>query len=332
MSTGWLWGEDDSATNRSTRPAPISKIPRQTTPKQPVIPGTVLEAPLTVSQLNQIVKGVLDDNIPPVWIEAEISDLARPSSGHLYMTLKDSQSQIRAVMWKGAASKLTFRLEDGQALLCYGALDVYSPRGSYQFIVQKAQPKGIGALQLAFQQLHAKLSAEGLFDQERKKPLPMFPKRIGFVTSPSGAAVRDFLEVLRRRWQGVEVMIIPAKVQGKEAAKEIADGIRLASRVRPKLDLLVVGRGGGSLEDLWCFNEEVVVRAIAACPLPTVSAVGHEIDVTLCDLAADVRALTPTEAAERILPDSQLLIQQLAAVHRSMTQHVQLQVSHRRSD
>lgn len=266
---------------------------------------------LSVSQLNQWIKNTLDRNLYPIWLEAELSDLAQPSSGHLYMTLRDAESQIRGVMWRSSAAKLPFRLQDGLSVHCFGTLDVYAPRGTYQFVIQKMQPKGLGPLQLAFQQLHAKLSREGLFAPERKKPLPRFPKRVAFVTSPSGAAIHDFLEVLRRRWKGIDVLIIPAKVQGEGAAEEIARGIHVAARIRPALDLVVVGRGGGSLEDLWAFNEEVVVRAVAECPLPTVSAVGHEIDVTLCDLAADVRALTPTEAAERILPDSEELLELL---------------------
>lgn len=271
------------------------------------------EQPLTVSQLNAWVKGTLDEHIPQVWLEAEVSDLSRPSSGHLYMTLKDKESQIRGVLWRSAAARLHFALEDGQSILCCGNLDVYGPRGTYQFIIQRAQPQGIGALQLAFQQLHAKLAKEGLFDADRKKPMPKFPCSIGFVTSPSGAAVHDFLQVLRRRWQGIHVLIIPTRVQGEGAAKEIAAAIAKAQTIRPALDVLVVGRGGGSLEDLWCFNEEPVLRALASCSIPTVSAVGHEIDVTLSDLVADLRALTPTEAAEMLLPDSQDLKRALQA-------------------
>jgi exodeoxyribonuclease VII large subunit len=192
-------------------------------------------------------------------------------------------------------------------VLCFGSVDVYPARGSYQLVIKKVQPQGLGALQLAFEQLQKKLCAEGLFDPDRKRPIPSFPKRIGFVTSPTSAAVRDFLEVASRRWPGIEVLIIPAVVQGNAAPKSIVEGIFAANAVVPSLDVLVVGRGGGSLEDLWCFNSELVVRAIAASSIPTVSAVGHEIDVTLADLAADLRALTPSAAAELIVPDAREL-------------------------
>jgi exodeoxyribonuclease VII large subunit len=260
-------------------------------------------APLSVSQLTWHIKNLLERSVPKVWVEGEISDLSRPSSGHLYFTLKDDQSQVRAVIWRTAAQRMPFKLKDGMAVICCGGIEVYAPRGSYQLIVNKVQPKGIGELQLAFQQLHQKLAAQGLFDPDRKKPLPRFPKRIGFVTSPSGAALHDFLEAAHGLWSDFELTIIPARVQGEQAASEISRGIRLAQKLTPALDLLIVGRGGGSMEDLWCFNDEVVVRALAACKIPTVSAVGHEIDVTLSDLAADARALTPTHAAQLVFPN-----------------------------
>jgi exodeoxyribonuclease VII large subunit len=214
-------------------------------------------------------------------------------------------------MWRGTAARTKFDLTDGLEVICRGHIDVYAPRGSYQLVVDEVQPKGVGALELALRKLREKLAAEGLFDPARKRRLPAFPRRVAFVTSPTGAAVRDFLEVLRRRWRGVDVLIIPARVQGDGAAAEIVAGIRAANRLRPPPDVLVVGRGGGSLEDLWAFNEEPVVRAIAASKIPTVSAVGHEIDVTLSDLAADVRALTPSEAAERVVPAADELIARL---------------------
>jgi exodeoxyribonuclease VII large subunit len=205
-------------------------------------------------------------------------------------------------MWRGTASRIKFDLADGLDVICHGHVDVYAPRGSYQLVVDQLQPRGVGALELALRKLREKLAAEGLFDPARKRKLPAFPRRLAFVTSPTGAAVRDFLEVLRRRWRGVDVLVIPARVQGDGAAQEVVAGIRLANRLALRPDVLIVGRGGGSLEDLWTFNEEAVVRAIAASRIPTVSAVGHEIDVTLSDLAADVRALTPSEAAERVVP------------------------------
>jgi len=211
-----------------------------------------------------------------------------------------------------------FRLEDGQQVICHGDLDVYPPRGTYQLVVRQVEPVGAGALQLAFKQLQQRLAAEGLFDPIHKKPLPSFPRRVGFVTSPSGAAIRDFLQVAARRFCGVQILVIPARVQGEGAAAEIARGIALANRLNPPLDVLVVGRGGGSIEDLWSFNEEVVVRAIFASQLPVVSAVGHEIDVTLADLVADVRALTPSEAAERVIPSAEELSSRLAVLQRRM--------------
>src|SRR5882757_2749442 len=264
--------------------------------------SSVVQQTLTVAQLTAQIKNALEGGFPNVWVSGEISNYSRPQSGHSYFTLKDDQAQIRAVMWKSAAARLKFDLADGLDVVCHGHVDVYAPRGSYQLVIDELQPKGVGALELALRKLREKLAAEGLFDPARKRKLPAFPRRVAFVTSPTGAAVHDFLQVLRRRWRGVDVLVIPARVQGEGAAHEIVAGIRLANRVSPRPDVLIVGRGGGSLEDLWSFNEELVVRAIAASKIPTVSAVGHEIDVTLADLAADVRALTPSEAAERIAP------------------------------
>lgn len=279
------------------------------------------EAPrkvLTVSQLTHLVQRTLESTFDSVWVSGEISDLSRPHSGHLYFTLKDEGAQIRGVIWRSTAQRLRFQLEEGQQVLCHGDLEVYPPRGTYQLVVRQVQPQGLGGLQLAFQQLQRRLAAEGLFDPRHKRPLPPFPRRVGFVTSPSGAAIRDFLQVAARRCCGVDILVIPARVQGEGAALEIARGIALANRLEPPLDVLVVGRGGGSLEDLWCFNEEAVVRAIVASRVPVVSAVGHEIDVTLADLAADVRALTPSEAAERVIPSAEELGQRLSVLQRRM--------------
>jgi len=259
---------------------------------------------LSVTELTSQIKDTLEGSFPRVWVEGEISDLAKPRSGHLYLTLKDGSSQIRCVMWRSVAEQLQFDLRDGQAVLCFGSVDVYAARGSYQLVIRRMEPQGLGALQLAFNQLQQRLAAEGLFATDRKRPLPIFPRRIGFVTSPTGAAARDFLEVALRRWPGVSILIIPAIVQGNTAPRSIVAGITAANALAPPLDVLVVGRGGGSLEDLWCFNDESVVRAIAASHIPTVSAVGHEIDVTLADFAADVRALTPSAAAELVVPDA----------------------------
>ena len=268
---------------------------------------------LTVSELTARIKDLLESGFLSVWVAGEVSNFSRPQSGHCYFTLKDDAAQIRAVLWRGSVSRLKFDLADGMDVLCRGHLDVYAPRGSYQLVIDEIEPKGVGALELALRKLREKLAAEGLFDRERKRRLPPFPRQLAFVTSPTGAAVRDFLEVLRRRWRGVDVLIIPARVQGEGAAAEIVAGIRAANRLKPAPDVLVVGRGGGSLEDLWAFNEEPVIRAIAASRIPTVSAVGHEIDVTLADLAADVRALTPSEAAERVVPAAEELTARLRA-------------------
>ncbi len=258
---------------------------------------------LTVSQFTDVLKEVLEGAFPIVWISGEISNFSRHSpSGHCYLTLKDEHAQIRAVIWKSTAQRIRSELHDGLEVIIRGHLDLYAPRGEYKLIVDELQLKGLGALELKFRKLHEKLTAEGLFAAERKRPLPAFPRRIAFVTSPTGAAVRDFLEVLRRRWHGVHVLIVPARVQGIGAAEEIAAAITSVNRFALPIDVLVVGRGGGSLEDLWSFNEEIVVRAIHASRIPVVSAVGHEIDVTLADLVADVRALTPSEAAERVVP------------------------------
>jgi exodeoxyribonuclease VII large subunit len=264
----------------------------------PVAPTSVL----SVSQLTAQLKGTVEECFGSVWVAGEISNYSQPQSGHAYFTLKDDAAQVRAVLWKTTAARLKLQLHDGLEVVCHGRLDVYPPRGSYQLVVDQLQPKGMGALELALRQLREKLGREGLFDRERKRPLPRFPRRIGVVTSPTSAAVRDFLQVMARRWAGVETLIFPARVQGECAAGEIVAAIKLANRAAPPLDVLVLARGGGSLEDLWCFNEETVVRAIAASGVPTVSAIGHEIDVTLADLAADVRALTPSEGAERVVP------------------------------
>lgn len=257
---------------------------------------------LSVSELTEQLKELLEVAFPIVWVSGEISNFSRPQSGHCYFTLKDDRAQIRAVLWRGDASRVKFDLHDGLEVICQGGLDLYAPRGAYQLVIRQLQPKGMGALELALRRLREKLAAEGLFDPARKRPLPRFPRRIAIVTSPTGAAVRDFLEVLGRRWRGVDVLVVPARVQGDGAAQEVAQAIARVNRLAAPVDTLVVARGGGSLEDLWTFNEEVVVRAIHASRIPVISAVGHEIDVTLSDLVADVRALTPSEAAELIAP------------------------------
>jgi len=278
--------------------------------------------PLTVSQLTARLKGVVEQSFPSVWVAGEISNLARPRSGHVYLTLKDSGAQIRAVLWSSTAARLPFRLEEGQAVIAQGGVEVYPPHGGYQLIVRRVEPQGVGALQLALEQLKARLAAAGLFDPDRKRPLPPFPRKIAVVTSPTGAAVRDFLQIALRRWPRLDAVVIPAQVQGAAAAASIVAGIRAAQRLQPRPDVIVVTRGGGSLEDLWCFNEEPVVRAIAASELPIVSAVGHEIDFTLSDFAADVRAATPSEAAELVVPEWTAVQRSLAEWRRRLDKPV----------
>jgi len=273
---------------------------------------------LSVSQVTAQIKDLLEGSFPDVWVAGEISNLARPRSGHVYLTLKDDRAQLRAVLWRSTAARVRFDLEDGTEVVCRGHVDVYAPRGSYQLVIKQIEPKGIGALELALRQLREKLAAEGLFDPGRKRPLPPFVRRIAVVTSPTGAAIRDFLQVLSRRWRGADVLILPTRVQGEGAATEIAEAVATANHIAWRADCLVVTRGGGSLEDLWSFNEEPVVRAIAASEIPVISAVGHEIDVTLADLAADVRALTPSEAAELAAPDAEDLLGRLRQLERRL--------------
>ena len=284
---------------------------------------------VSVSELNHQLKAVVEGTFPMMWVAGEVTDVAKPRSGHIYFTLKDDDSQIRAVMWRNVASRLKFDLENGQSILCFGGLEIYTVRGTYQIVVRKAQPQGVGALQLAFEKLKARLNAEGLFSYDRKKPLPSHPRRIGVITSPSGAAVHDFLVAAENRMIGAEIFVIPAQVQGSGAAETIVRGLKAAAMIRPKLDVVVVARGGGSLEDLWCFNEEAVVRAIAQCPVPTVSAVGHEVDVTLSDLAADVRALTPTDAATKVFADRSGIVQRVNDLTRRLHRVMQYELERR---
>ncbi len=267
---------------------------------------------MSVEVLTERIKSKLNESFQSIWVGGEISGMTRASSGHIYFTLKDQRAAIKGIIWQSAAARIRFQPEEGMKVICRGYIDFYSERGTCQLIVQQLQPHGVGPLQLAFKQLHAKLLAEGLFEQNLKKPIPKIPRNIALITSPSGAAVRDFLQVLYRRWPAVDVTIVPVKVQGTGSAQQIARAIRLCSKFSLRPDVVVVTRGGGSLEDLWSFNEEVVCRAIHACPIPIVSGVGHEVDVTLADLTADVRALTPSEAAERLVPDQIEIKQWLA--------------------
>ncbi|RMF47953.1 MAG: exodeoxyribonuclease VII large subunit [Deltaproteobacteria bacterium] len=258
------------------------------------------QAPVSVSRLVTLLQEVLEDNFVQVLVEGEISNLSRPASGHIYLSLKDSDAQIRAVMFRSQARKLRFEPDNGLAVICRGRVAVYRQRGELQLVLETMEPVGLGSLQLAFEQLKKKLAEEGLFSEERKRPLPAFPARIGIVTSATGAAIRDMLNVLVRRHSGVRVLIRPVPVQGDEAPAAIAEAIAEMNRIED-VDLLIVGRGGGSIEDLWAFNEEVVARAIAASAKPVVSAVGHETDWTIADFVADLRAPTPSAAAELVV-------------------------------
>jgi exodeoxyribonuclease VII large subunit len=274
--------------------------------------------PLSVWELTAQVKDLVEAAFPSVWVTGEISNFSRPQSGHCYLTLKDDRAQLKAAMWRPVASHVRFDMHDGLEVICQGRLEVYAPRGTYQLIIEQIEPKGMGALELALRQLREKLAREGLFDPARKRTLPSFVRQIAVVTSPTGAAIRDFLQVLGRRWRGADVLIAPVRVQGEGAAEEIAAAIGTLNQLARPIDCLVVTRGGGSLEDLWAFNEEIVVRAIAASRIPVISAVGHEIDITLSDLAADVRALTPSEAAELVAPAAEELFAGLLQMQKRM--------------
>lgn len=257
---------------------------------------------LTVSELTTLVKECLEGTFPFVAVLGEISNCVHAGSGHVYLTLKDDTAQLRAVIWRTRAARIKFDVRDGLQVVALGKMDVYPARGSYQLVVEELLPHGLGPLELAFRQLHERLEKEGLFAAERKRPLPRFPNRIALVTSPQGAAVRDMLQVITRRWPAAQIVIVPVPVQGDGAAEKIATGIAMLPQISD-VEVAIIGRGGGSLEDLWAFNEEVVARAIAASPVPIISAVGHEIDVSIADLVADRRALTPSEAGEIVVPD-----------------------------
>ncbi|OPY92252.1 MAG: Exodeoxyribonuclease 7 large subunit [Syntrophaceae bacterium PtaU1.Bin231] len=265
---------------------------------------------LSVTELTERIRDLLESGFDVLQVEGEVSNLRRPGSGHIYFTLKDDKSAIRAVLFRshfppfrqvGSAQLQAFELEEGMRIVCRGRLGVYQARGEYQLIVEKVEPQGLGALQKAFEQLKARLAAEGLFDAEKKKPIPFLPARIGVVTSPTGAVIRDILTVTRRRFSSVNILVAPVRVQGPEAPREIAAALRLLQSME-SIDVIIVARGGGSLEDLAPFNDEAVARAIFACPVPVISAVGHETDFTIADFVADLRAPTPSAAAELAVP------------------------------
>jgi len=276
----------------------------------------------SVSEISRGIRTLLEDNFSDIWIEGEVSNFKPASSGHFYFSLKDESAQIRAVMFRGANAQLRFRPENGLQTLCYGKISVYEPRGDYQFIIEHMEPKGVGALQLAFEQLKKKLDAEGIFDEGRKRPIPFLPGKIGIVTSPTGAVIRDMIHVATRRFPNIQILLNPVLVQGAGAAPEIARAIEELNE-RDDIDVIIVARGGGSMEDLWAFNEEIVARAIAASKIPVVSAVGHETDFTIADFAADLRAPTPSAAAELVVPVKEDLLYSIEQKRHRLVQAVQ---------
>jgi exodeoxyribonuclease VII large subunit len=280
----------------------------------------------SVSEVTREIKMTLEEGFPSLWIEGEISNFKKHSSGHSYFSLKDSEAQISCVMWRGRSQNLIFDPVDGLKVLVFGSLTVYERQGRYQVDVVRLQPAGVGELQMAFEILKRRLEEEGLFDPEHKKTLPAFPERIGVVTSPTGAAIRDIVSVIQRRFPSVRIILRPVRVQGEGAAREIADAIREFNEYG-EIDVLIVGRGGGSLEDLWAFNEEIVVRAVFESEIPIISAVGHEIDFSLSDFAADVRAPTPSAAAELVVKNRDELLQtidhSITSIKRSIQDRIQ---------
>ena len=270
---------------------------------------------LSVSQLNRYVKTLLegDDVLQSVSVRGEISNFSQPKSGHLYFSLKDGDGLIRCVMFRSRAQFVKFPLQDGLSVVARGAVTLYPKNGEYQLYVSALSRDGVGSLYLAYEKLRAKLESEGLFDEERKKPLPQYPKKIGIVTSPTGAAIRDMLRILKRRFPPAEILIVPAAVQGAGAPAELADGIRCLN-LRDDIDVIIIGRGGGSFEDLFCFNDETLARTVAASKIPVISAVGHETDFTICDFVSDLRAATPSNAAELAVPDRAELLSALYAL------------------
>jgi len=285
----------------------------------------------SVSEITHLVKLELETAFPQLWVTGEMSNFHRHSSGHLYFTLKDEACQLRSVMFRADARLVKFELKDGLQLVCRGRINIYEPRGEYQLVVDLVEPKGKGALQLAFEQLRDKLRAEGLFDEQRKKKLPLLPKKIGIVTSPRGAAIVDILHTLERRFARLHILIYPARVQGEGAAEEIVEGIETLGGLGD-LDVIIVGRGGGSMEDLWAFNEEKVARAIFRCPVPVISAVGHEVDFTIADFVADVRASTPSVAAEMVIEKEQSFVDRIERLEKSAVQSVRYALQERRHD
>jgi len=291
--------------------------------------GEVERKVYTVSELTASIKATLEETFPMFWVEGEISNLRMPGSGHAYFTLKDEGAQISAVLFRGRGRRVRFELEDGMQVMAFGGLDLYAARGEYQLVVEMMEPKGLGALQLAFEQLKRKLEAEGLFDDGRKRPLPAYPRVIGIVTSPTGAAIRDILNIIGRRFGDLQILITPVRVQGEEAPAEIMQALAHLQTIT-ELDVIIVGRGGGSIEDLWAFNDEGVARALAACRVPVISAVGHETDFTIADFVADVRAPTPSGAAELVVREKLAVIAVLVDLYARLKQAITAEVGVRR--
>ncbi len=302
---------------KRTKDIQLSQLPLQLIPERKIY---------SVAEVSAALRGLLEQKFPDVWVTGEISNLRSAGSGHIYFTLRDATAQLRAVCFRNQARYLKLKPQDGISVIARGRLSVYEARGEYQLLVEYLEPAGLGALQLAFERLKQKLGAEGLFDAARKRPLPLLPRAVGVVTSPDGAALRDILRVLRRRFRNMDVWIYPARVQGEGATEEIAQGIVYFSRHRP-VDVVIVGRGGGSLEDLWAFNEEIVARAMAASTVPIISAVGHETDFTIADFVADLRAPTPSAAAEMVVHPKQDFVAELQNRTRHMAQLIRLRLS-----
>ena len=272
---------------------------------------------LSVSQLNRLARQLLEQDLPPMWVEGEISNLARPASGHLYFSLKDDKAQIRCALFRARGRSTEVAAANGQQVLVRGRVSIYEPRGDYQLIVDHLEPAGEGLLRRRLEELKRALAAEGLFDESRKQDLPPLPRQIGVITSPTGAAIRDVLHILRRRFPAIPVVVYPVPVQGEQAKFDIVRALETAA-ARAECDVLILTRGGGSLEDLWAFNEEIVARAIAACPIPLVAGIGHEIDFTIADLVADVRAPTPSGAAELVVPDGRDWLRRVQVLERRL--------------
>jgi len=284
----------------------------------------------SVTDITNIIKNELETKFPLVWVEGEVSNFKRAYSQHLYFDLKDDSSQLHAVMWRSKASKIPFKMEDGIQIVCKGFISVYPQRGQYQIQVEEVEPKGKGALQLAFEQLKRKLEKEGLFNPEKKKPVPLIPKKVGIVTSPRGAAIIDILQTIERRFAKLHIVIYPVRVQGEGASEEIVEALGYLGSL-PDIDVIIVGRGGGSIEDLWAFNEEKVARAIFQCPIPVISAVGHEIDFTIADFVADKRASTPSAAAEILIEKEEAFLERIESFGRRMEHQMKYMTQERKS-